>query len=80
MENYLSNDNADESQLKTFFDSHPNIRKGNAEALLEKINSINSENFTSYQPLTKFILEVFYQPKPAICECYFFPNPSNEEK
>ena len=80
LENYLSKDNADESQLKTFFSSHPNIKKGNVDTLLEKINSINSENFSSYQSLTKFILEEFYQPKPAICECYFFPNPSNEEK
>ena len=80
LEKYLSKDNADESELKTFFDSHPNIRKGNAEILLEKINSLNSDNFVSYQSLLKFVLNEFYQPNPVICECYFFPNASNEEK
>ena len=80
LEKYLSNDNADESELKTFFSSYPNIKKGNADLLLEKINSINSENFSSYQSLIKFILDEYYQPKPAICECHFFPNASNEEK
>ena len=63
-------DKSDESELKKFFDSYPNIRKGNVETLLEKINSLNSNNFTSYQSLIKFVLNEFYQPKPAICECY----------
>jgi len=80
LETYLSKDNADEDQLKTFFNSHPNLRKGNVETLLEKVNSLNSENFSSYQSLIKFILNEFYQPKPVICECHFFPNPLNEEK
>ena len=80
LNNYLLGDKSDESELKKFFDSYPNIRKGNVETLLEKINSLNSNNFTSYQSLIKFVLNEFYQPKPAICECYFFPDPSNEEK
>ena len=82
LNNYLSEsgDKPDESALKNFFDSHPNIKKGNAENLLEKINSLNSENFSSYQSLIKFVLNEFYQPKPVIFECHFFPNASNEEK
>ena len=80
LENYLSTNNSDEEALKKFFDSHPKLAKGNAEILLEKINSIISDNFSSYQSLIKFVMKEFYQPKPAVCECYFFPNPSNEEK
>lgn len=80
LENYLSTNNSDEEALKKFFDSHPKLTKGNAEILLEKINSIISDNFSSYQSLIKFVMKEFYQPKPAVCECYFFPNPSNEEK
>ena len=80
LENYLSEDNENEPELKKFFDSHSNIRKGNVDTLLDKVNSLNSENFTSYQSLIKYILNEFYQPKPTICECYFFPNASNEEK
>ena len=80
LENYLSEDNENEPELKKFFDSHPNIRKGNADTLLEKVNSLDSEHFTSYQSLIKYILNEFYQPKPTVCECYFFPDASNEEK
>ena len=80
LEDYLLKENPDESELTNFFNSHPNIRKGNVETLLEKINSLNSENFATYQSLLKYVLNEYYQPKPVICECYFFPNPSNEEK
>ena len=80
LENYLSEDKSDEEKLKSFFDSHPKIAKGNVETLLEKINSLTSENFASYQSLMKFFMNEYYQPKPAVCECYFFPEPSNEEK
>ncbi len=80
LENYLSEDKSDEEKLTSFFNSHPKIAKGNVEALLEKINSLNAGNFTSYQSLMKLFMNQYYQPKPSICECYFFPNPSNEEK
>ena len=80
LEEYLSKDNSDESKLSTFFNAHPNIKKGNVETLLEKINSLKSDNFSSYQSLIKYVLNEYYQPKPVICECHFFPNPSNEEK
>ena len=80
LEEYLLKENAEESELISFFNSHPNIKKGNVEILLEKINSLNSEHFSTYQSLLKFVLNQYYQPKPVICECYFFPNASNEEK
>ena len=80
LEKYLKENNSDEEQLKTFFNSHPNIKKGNIDSLFEKIYSLNADNFDSYQSLIKFVLNEFYQPKPVICECYFFPEPSNEEK
>jgi len=80
LENYLSEDKSDEERLTRFFSYHPKIAKGNVEALLEKINSLNSENFASYQSLMKAFMKEYYQPKPSVCECYFFPNPSNEEK
>ena len=59
---------------------HPSIRKGNAEKLIKKINSLNIQNFSTYQALYKFALGEYFQPKPVICECHFFPNASNEEK
>ena len=80
LEKYLSEDKSDEEELTNFFNSHPKIAKGNVETLLEKINSLNSENFASYQSLMKVFMKEYYQPKPAVCECYFFPNPSNEVK
>ena len=80
LEEYLAKNSINDSELKTFFDSHPNIKKGNADELYEKVNALDTDNFLSYQSLTKYILNEYYQPKPVICECYFFPNASNEEK
>ena len=83
LENYISENKSDESELKSFFNLHPSIRKGkkgNAELFLSKINSLNIKNFSTYQTLMKFALGEYFQPKPVICECHFFPNPSNEEK
>jgi len=80
LKNYLSENKSDEERLTKFFNYHPKIARGNVEALLEKINSIDSPNFASYQSLMKAFMSEYYQPKPAVCECYFFPNPSNEEK
>ena len=80
LENYISENKSDESELKSFFNLHPSIRKGNAELFLSKINSLNIKNFSTYQSLMKFALGEYFQPKPVICECHFFPNPANEEK
>ena len=80
LENYISENKSDESELKSFFNLHPAIRKGNAELFLSKINSLNIQNFSTYQALIKFALGEYFQPNPVICECHFFPNPANEEK
>ena len=80
LEEYISENKSNETELKTFFDSHPSIRKGNAELFLSKINSLKITNFSTYQSLIKFVLSEYFQPKPVICECHFFPNASNEEK
>jgi len=80
LENYISENKSEETELKSFFNLHPSIRKGNAELFLSKINSLNITNFSTYQTLYKFALSEYFQPKPVICECHFFPNPANEEK
>ena len=80
LEEYISQNKSDETELKSFFDNHPIIKKGNAENFLSKINSLNITNFSTYQSLIKFVLKEYFQPKPVICECHFFPNAENEEK
>ena len=76
----ISQNKTSEDELKSFFNLHPSIRKGNAEKLITKINSLNIQNFSTYQALYKFALGEYFQPNPVICECHFFPNASNEEK
>ena len=80
LQEYISQNKTSEDELKSFFNLHPSIRKGNAEKLITKINSLNIQNFSTYQALYKFSLGEYFQPKPVICECHFFPNASNEEK
>ena len=80
LQEYISQNKTSEDELKSFFNLHPSIRKGNAEKLIKKINSLNIQNFSTYQALYKFALGEYFQPKPVICECHFFPNASNEEK
>ena len=80
LQEYISQNKTTEDELKSFFNLHPSIRKGNAEKLITKINSLNIQNFSTYQALYKFALGEYFQPKPVICECHFFPNASNEEK
>ena len=80
LQEYISQNKSDESELKSFFNLHPSIKKGNAELFLQKINSLQITHFPTYQSLLKFTLQEYFQPKPVICECYFFPNAANEEK
>jgi len=80
LQDYISQNKVDESELKSFFNLHPSIKKGNAELFLQKLNSLQITNFSTYQALIKFALQEYFQPKPVICECYFFPNAANEEK
>jgi len=80
LQSYISENKVSEELLKSFFTMHPSIKKGNAELFLSKINSLPITNISTYQSLIKFTLSEYFQPKPVICECYFFPNASNEEK
>ncbi len=34
--------------------------------------------FQNYKSLNSYINSTFFQPKPSISECYFFPNTENE--
>ena len=71
-----------ENDLEEFFDSHPNISKGNVIRLQSTIENIFSQNqnLEKYKILINFIIKKYFKPKPVICECYFFPNPSNEQR
>ena len=80
LQSYISENKVNEELLKSFFTMHPSIKKGNAELFLSKINSLPITNISTYQSLIKFTLGEYFQPRPVICECYFFPNASNEEK
>ena len=82
LEKFLQNDDTDEQALKLFFNSHPNIIKGNVPQLQNLINNISQKikNFNAYETIIKFLLNEYYKPKPSICEAYFFPNINNEKK
>ena len=81
IEKYI-NENMDENDLETFFESHPKIAKGNILQLQNAINTIfaKNQNLEKYKTLINFITKKYFKPKPVICECYFFPNPSNEQR
>ena len=81
IEKYI-NENMDENDLETFFESHPKIAKGNILKLQNTIDNIFSknQNLEKYKKLINFITKKYFKPKPVICECYFFPNPSNEQR
>ena len=81
IEKYI-NENMDENDLETFFESHPKIAKGNILKLQNTIDTIFSknQNLEKYKTLINFITKKYFKPKPVICECYFFPNPSNEQR
>ena len=71
-----------EEDLENFFESHPKISKGNILQLHNMIEKIFEEkqNLEKYKLLINYIIKKYYKPKPVICECYFFPNPSNEQR
>ncbi|MCQ2817061.1 MAG: phospholipase D-like domain-containing protein, partial [archaeon] len=84
MEKVLSNDKVtEEKELKEFFDKYPKIFKGNNEKLMEILNKIPSKNIKSienFKALNNYIIKNYFVPKPAVLDCYFFPNKQNEEK
>ena len=72
----------DEKDLDEFFEAHPKIPKGNILSLQNTIDNIFSkkQNLKKYKILINYITKKYFKPKPVICECYFFPNPSNEQR
>ena len=81
IENYIEEDMT-EKDLEDFFDAHPKISKGNVIQLQNAVEKIFSQkqNLEKYKTLINFIIKKYFKPKPVICECYFFPNPSNEQR
>ena len=82
LEKFISDEKMGEKELEDFFEKHPKIAKGNVEKLQGSVADIFSKNknVKKYKVLTKFLINKYYKPKPVICECYFFPNPSNEQR
>ena len=82
IEKFLSEKSTNKSELINFFKNYPNIIKGNVHKLQKILNESSEKypNISSYKVINDFILEEYYTPKPSICECYFFPDGSNERK
>ena len=85
LNDYLSTNKTDLPTLENFFNNYPNMYKGsdNTDKLKEMINNIAKtyqNNFTSYQTLINFFINTYLNTKPALLECYFFPNQNNERK
>ena len=79
---FISENNFEEKDLEDFFEKHPKISKGNILKLQNSIEEIFSQKneIKKYKILINFIIKKYFKPKPVICECYFFPNPSNEQR
>ena len=79
---FISENNFEEKDLEDFFEKHPKISKGNILKLQNSIEEIFSQKneLKKYKILINFIIKKYFKPKPVICECYFFPNPSNEQR
>ena len=82
IDNFLSNKSTNKEELSNFFIKYPKILKGNVEIIKQIINDSSEKypNLTSYKIINDFLISEFYCPKPSICECYFFPDGSNERK
>ena len=82
IEKFISDEKLGEKDLESFFESHPKIAKGNISKLQSTVADIFSKkkDIKKYKILTNYLIKKYYKPKPVICECYFFPNPSNEQR
>ena len=82
IERFINEDNLGEKDLEEYFNDHPKILKGNVLKLQSTIEEKFSEkkDLKKYKILTNFLIKNYFKPKPIICECYFFPNPSNEQR
>ena len=78
----ISDENSGEKELEEFFENQPKISKGNVLKLQGTIDEIFSKkkDCQKYKLLMNFLIKKYFKPKPVICECYFFPNPSNEQR
>ena len=82
IERFIKEDNLGEKDLEEYFEDHPKILKGNVLKLQSTVEEKFSEkkDLKKYKILTNFLIKNYFKPKPIICECYFFPNPSNEQR
>ena len=82
IEKFISDEILNEKDLEEFFNNHPKIAKGNISKLQGSVAEIfaKKKDLKKYKMLTNFLIKKYYKPKPVICECYFFPNPSNEQR
>ena len=78
----MSNKSTNKDELSNYFIKYPKILKGNVEKIKQILDE-SSEKYpylSSYKIINDFIISKYYCPKPSICECYFFPDGSNEKK
>ena len=82
IERFINEDNLGEKDLEEYFKDHPKLLKGNVLKLQSTVEEKFSEkkDLKKYKILTNFLIKNYFKPKPIICECYFFPNPSNEQR
>lgn len=82
IDKFISDENSGEKELEEFFENQPKISKGNVLKLQGTIDEIFSKkkDYQKYKLLMNFLIKKYFKPKPVICECYFFPNPSNEQR
>ena len=82
IDKFISDENSGEKELEEFFENQPKISKGNVLKLQGTIDEIFSKkkDCQKYKLLMNFLIKKYFKPKPVICECYFFPNPSNEQR
>ena len=82
IERFINEENLGEKDLEEYFKDHPRLLKGNVLKLQSTVEEKFSEkkDLKKYKILTNFLIKNYFKPKPIICECYFFPNPSNEQR
>ena len=82
IERFIKEENLGEKDLEEYFNDHPKVLKGNVLKLQSTVEEKFSEkkDLKKYKILTNFLIRNYFKPKPIICECYFFPNPSNEQR
>lgn len=77
----------EEKTLLNFFGAFTVLRKGgnNVKSVRKLIDEVAEQYkgletfFGSYKALNDFIINQYWEPKPAIREAYFFPSESNED-